>query len=289
MAPDLRDRYDLSLTEIGVVLAAEWIGLTVAMLPWGFAADGTANAPRSPSVSSAARASSPRRLRSRLPHAGGVAHARGCGRGGPVRKRARGDAVVRRARARARTRGSPAPPSRSEASSRRSSCLCSTARGKGFSSSPHSSSRVRSPAPSCSARVRSRSCPRQPRWRRRSRHRLPASLRHQRRLRRRPGRPDGVHRPLPARGARSLGRSRGRRLAVSRVVAAALRIGVGRWSDVTGSRTRPLRDIGLAMTVRSLSSPSRRVRPGAWPRSCWWPRRRCRWPGTGSRSRWRPS
>ena len=39
MAPDLRDRYDLSLTEIGVVLAAEWIGLTVAMLPWGFAAD----------------------------------------------------------------------------------------------------------------------------------------------------------------------------------------------------------------------------------------------------------
>jgi sugar phosphate permease len=39
MAPDLRDRYDLSLTEIGVVLAAEWMGLTVAMLPWGFAAD----------------------------------------------------------------------------------------------------------------------------------------------------------------------------------------------------------------------------------------------------------
>jgi len=39
MAPDLRDRYDLSLTQIGVVLAAEWIGLTVAMLPWGFAAD----------------------------------------------------------------------------------------------------------------------------------------------------------------------------------------------------------------------------------------------------------
>ncbi len=39
LAPDLRDRYDLSLTEIGVVLAAEWIGLTVAMLPWGFAAD----------------------------------------------------------------------------------------------------------------------------------------------------------------------------------------------------------------------------------------------------------
>jgi sugar phosphate permease len=39
LAPALRDQYDLTLTEIGVVLAAEWIGLTFAMLPWGFAAD----------------------------------------------------------------------------------------------------------------------------------------------------------------------------------------------------------------------------------------------------------
>lgn len=39
LAPALREKYDLSLTEIGVVLAAEWIGLTFAMLPWGFAAD----------------------------------------------------------------------------------------------------------------------------------------------------------------------------------------------------------------------------------------------------------
>ena len=39
LAPALRDRYDLSLTEIGVVLAAEWIGLTFALLPWGFAVD----------------------------------------------------------------------------------------------------------------------------------------------------------------------------------------------------------------------------------------------------------
>jgi MFS family permease len=39
LAPALRDRYDLSLTEIGVMLSAEWIGLTFAMLPWGFAAD----------------------------------------------------------------------------------------------------------------------------------------------------------------------------------------------------------------------------------------------------------
>src|SRR4029453_11314551 len=39
LAPQLRDKYGLSLTQIGVVLAAEWIGLTFAMLPWGFAAD----------------------------------------------------------------------------------------------------------------------------------------------------------------------------------------------------------------------------------------------------------
>jgi len=39
LAPQLRDKYDLSLTEIGVVLAAEWIGLTFALLPWGFAVD----------------------------------------------------------------------------------------------------------------------------------------------------------------------------------------------------------------------------------------------------------
>jgi sugar phosphate permease len=39
LAPALRDKYDLSLTEIGVVLAAEWVGLTFSMLPWGFAAD----------------------------------------------------------------------------------------------------------------------------------------------------------------------------------------------------------------------------------------------------------
>ena len=37
-------------------------------------------------------------------------------------------------------------------------------------------------------------------------------------------------------------------LAASQVAAAALRIGVGRWSDVTRSRIRPLRMIGLAMT-----------------------------------------
>jgi sugar phosphate permease len=39
LAPALREHYDLSLTEIGVVLAAQWIGLTFSMLPWGYAAD----------------------------------------------------------------------------------------------------------------------------------------------------------------------------------------------------------------------------------------------------------
>nr|MDQ4029891.1 MFS transporter [Actinomycetota bacterium] len=39
LAPALRERYDLSLSQIGVVLAAGWIGTTVTLLPWGFLAD----------------------------------------------------------------------------------------------------------------------------------------------------------------------------------------------------------------------------------------------------------
>ena len=39
LAPALREEYDLTLTQIGIVLAAEWIGLTFALLPWGFAVD----------------------------------------------------------------------------------------------------------------------------------------------------------------------------------------------------------------------------------------------------------
>ena len=39
LAPALREAYDLSLTEIGIVLAAEWVGLTLSLLPWGFAVD----------------------------------------------------------------------------------------------------------------------------------------------------------------------------------------------------------------------------------------------------------
>ncbi len=39
LAPELRAEYDLTLTQVGVVLAAEWVGLTVALLPWGFAVD----------------------------------------------------------------------------------------------------------------------------------------------------------------------------------------------------------------------------------------------------------
>lgn len=39
LAPQLRDEYDLSLTQVGIVLSAEWVGLTFALLPWGFAVD----------------------------------------------------------------------------------------------------------------------------------------------------------------------------------------------------------------------------------------------------------
>lgn len=39
LAPALRDEYGLSLTQVGIVVAAEWIGLALSMLPWGFAAD----------------------------------------------------------------------------------------------------------------------------------------------------------------------------------------------------------------------------------------------------------
>jgi MFS family permease len=39
LLPTLRAEYTLSLGEIGVVLAAQWIGTTVALIPWGLAAD----------------------------------------------------------------------------------------------------------------------------------------------------------------------------------------------------------------------------------------------------------
>ena len=39
LIPTLREEYDLTLGQIGVVLAAEWIGALVTMLPWGIAAD----------------------------------------------------------------------------------------------------------------------------------------------------------------------------------------------------------------------------------------------------------
>jgi sugar phosphate permease len=35
----LRDEYELGLQGVGLLLAAQWIGLTVAMLPWGFVTD----------------------------------------------------------------------------------------------------------------------------------------------------------------------------------------------------------------------------------------------------------
>ena len=39
LVPTLRDEYALSLGEIGVLLASEWVGTTLALLPWGLAAD----------------------------------------------------------------------------------------------------------------------------------------------------------------------------------------------------------------------------------------------------------
>ena len=39
LAPDIRSAYGLSLTEIGVVLAAFTIGMTPTLLPWGLLAD----------------------------------------------------------------------------------------------------------------------------------------------------------------------------------------------------------------------------------------------------------
>jgi nitrate/nitrite transporter NarK len=39
MVPQLREEYALSLGQIGILLAASWIGTTLTLLPWGLAAD----------------------------------------------------------------------------------------------------------------------------------------------------------------------------------------------------------------------------------------------------------
>ena len=39
IVPQLREEYDLSLGQIGVLLAASWIGTALTLLPWGLAAD----------------------------------------------------------------------------------------------------------------------------------------------------------------------------------------------------------------------------------------------------------
>src|SRR5918995_3887106 len=39
IAPALRDEFGLTLAEVGLVLSAEWIGLTVTLLAWGLLAD----------------------------------------------------------------------------------------------------------------------------------------------------------------------------------------------------------------------------------------------------------
>jgi sugar phosphate permease len=39
LAPALRERYDLSLTEVGIALSSVWIGPILTLLPWGLLAD----------------------------------------------------------------------------------------------------------------------------------------------------------------------------------------------------------------------------------------------------------
>jgi nitrate/nitrite transporter NarK len=39
IVPQIREEYGLSLGEIGVLLAASWVGTTLTLLPWGLAAD----------------------------------------------------------------------------------------------------------------------------------------------------------------------------------------------------------------------------------------------------------
>jgi sugar phosphate permease len=39
LAPELRDRYDLSLTQVGVMLGVSSVGAVLTLLPWGLAAD----------------------------------------------------------------------------------------------------------------------------------------------------------------------------------------------------------------------------------------------------------
>ena len=39
IVPQLRSEFDLSLAQIGILLAASWIGTTLTLLPWGLAAD----------------------------------------------------------------------------------------------------------------------------------------------------------------------------------------------------------------------------------------------------------
>jgi sugar phosphate permease len=39
LAPALRERYDLSLTEVGIALSSVWIGPILSLLPWGLLAD----------------------------------------------------------------------------------------------------------------------------------------------------------------------------------------------------------------------------------------------------------
>ena len=251
LAPALREEYDLSLTQIGVVLAAEWIGLTVAMLPWGFAADRYGERATlavglvtcSGFLAAAAFAPDYRTLVALLTLAG-VA-------GGSVQSGS-GRAVMRwfGAHERGLALGvrQTAVPIGGFVAALVVPLLDGPRQGFLFLAAF-----VLAGAVAGAVVLRSRPESELPET-----TEVEATLRDTRLLLL-----CGIsgayvvaqvvlmgfivlylheERGLSAGAAAAA-------LAVSQVVAAALRIGVGRWSDVTGSRTRPLRDIGLAMTV----------------------------------------
>ena len=49
LAPILREEFDLTLTEVGIVLASVWVGPIFTLLPWGLAPTGGENGWLSPS------------------------------------------------------------------------------------------------------------------------------------------------------------------------------------------------------------------------------------------------
>ena len=108
MAPALREEYDLGLQGVGLFIAAEWVGLTLSLLPWGFVTDriGERRALAIGLTSCGVLVASMGSVRLRARRGRADARGRG-GRKRPVGERPRRHAVVRAARARARVRRAP--------------------------------------------------------------------------------------------------------------------------------------------------------------------------------------